>query len=51
MVVEWFGKGFALDFLAVFPLYCPFDCLFHNFRFGQIRNPLNAHWLYNTSEY
>ena len=26
--VEWLGKDFALDILAVFPLHCHFDCLF-----------------------
>ena len=28
MVVEWLGEDFALDILAVFPLYGYFDCLF-----------------------
>ena len=27
MVVKWLGKGFALDFFAVFSLYKHFDCL------------------------
>jgi hypothetical protein len=27
VVVKWLGKGFALDFFAVFPLYKHFDCL------------------------
>ncbi len=27
MVVEWLGKDFALDILAVFPLYGHFDCI------------------------
>ena len=28
MVVELLGKDFALDILAVFPLYGHFDCIF-----------------------
>ena len=28
MVVEWLGKDFALDIIAVFLLYGYFDCLF-----------------------
>lgn len=28
MVGEWLGEGLSLDFLAVFPLYGHFDCLF-----------------------
>lgn len=28
MVVEWLGEDLSLDFLAVFPLYCHFNCLF-----------------------
>ena len=28
VAIEWLGKGFALDILAVFPLYSHFDCLF-----------------------
>lgn len=28
MVVKWLGKDFALDILAVFPLYGHFYCLF-----------------------
>ena len=28
LIVEWLGKDFALDILAVFPLYGHFDCLF-----------------------
>ena len=28
MVVKWLGEGFALDILAMFPLYGHFDCLF-----------------------
>lgn len=33
MVVEWLGEDFALDFLAMFPLYSHFDylscCIIH----------------------
>ena len=36
MVVEWLGEGFSLDFLAVFPLYSHFDCLFCNIIYRQI---------------
>ena len=46
MVVKWLGKDFALDILAVFPLYCHFDCLFcrimHrqvNRRWGDVESP------------
>ena len=36
MVVEWLGKDFALDILAVFPLYGHFDCLFCSILHRQV---------------
>ena len=36
MVVEWLGKGFTLDILAVFPLYGHFDCLFCSILHRQV---------------
>ena len=36
MVVEWLGKGFALDILAVFPLYGHFDYLFCCILYRQV---------------
>ena len=36
MVVEWLGKGFTLDILAVFPLYGHFDCLFCSILYRQV---------------
>ena len=37
MVVEWLGKDFALDILAVFPLYGHFDCLFCRIMHRQVK--------------
>ena len=42
MVVEWLGKDFALDILAVFPLYSHFDCLFCNIIYRQIKKSVTA---------
>ena len=36
MAVEWLGKGFALDILAVFPLYGHFDCIFSCILYRQV---------------
>ena len=36
MVVEWLGKDFALDILAVFPLYGHFDCIFSCILYRQV---------------
>ena len=47
MVVKWLGNDFALDILAVFPLYGHLDCLFcciiHrqvSRRWGDVDSPL-----------
>ena len=37
MAVEWLGEDFALDILAVFPLYCHFDCLFCHIIHRQVK--------------
>ena len=37
MVVEWLGKDFALDILAVFPLYGHFYCLFCSIMHRQVK--------------
>ena len=37
MVVKWLGKDFALDILAVFPLYGHFDCLFCRIMHRQVK--------------
>ena len=36
LVVEWLGKDFALDILAVFSLYGHFDCLFCSILHRQV---------------
>lgn len=42
MVVEWLGKDFALDILAVFPLYGHFACLFCRIIHRQIKKSITA---------
>ena len=48
MVVEWLGKDFALDILAVFPLYGYFDCLFCRIIHRQIKKSVTTLFLYNA---
>lgn len=42
MVVEWLGKDFALDILAVFPLYGHFYCLFCRIIHRQIKKSITT---------
>ena len=44
MAVEWLGKDFALDILAVFPLYGHFDCLFCSIIYRQIKR-VSRHYI------
>lgn len=48
MAVEWLGKDFALDILAVFPLYGHFDCLFCSIIYRQIKRVSRHELLYSS---